>query len=156
MGLQLEFAKPGELYMITQGSGGGYGDVLEREPAAVSEEYLDELISLNTVKNIYHVVLDEVTGAIDTTATEAARKAERQLRISRGKSYDEFVAGWETEFPPADIPYYGSWKERDLLYLGNRESTCPADNIVSVMMRDPKDVRIEQLEQELAAAKTNG
>ena len=102
------------------------------------------------------MVLDEVTGAVNTTATEAARKAERQLRISRGKSYDKFVTGWETEFPPEDIPYYGSWKERDLLYLGNRENTCPADNIVSVMMRDPKDVRIEQLEQELAAAKTNG
>ena len=155
MGLQLEFAKPGELYMITQGSGGGYGDVLEREPAAVSEEYLDDLISLNTVKNIYHVVLDEVTGAVDAVATDAARKAERQLRISKGKSYDDFVAGWETEFPPADVPYYGSWKERDLLYLGDREHTCPADDIVSVMMRDPKDVRIEQLEQELAAAKIN-
>ena len=71
MGLQLEFAQPGELYMITQGSGGGYGDVLEREPEAVAREYLDDLISMNTVTNIYHVILDAESGAVDTAATTA-------------------------------------------------------------------------------------
>ena len=32
MGLQFDVAKDGELYMISQGAGGGYGDVLERDP----------------------------------------------------------------------------------------------------------------------------
>ena len=35
MGLQFDIAKDGELYMISQGTGGGYGDALERDPAAV-------------------------------------------------------------------------------------------------------------------------
>ena len=153
MGLQLEFADPGELYMITQGSGGGYGDVLDREPEAVSTEYLDELISLNTVINIYHVVLDEKTGAVDIAATSAARDAERTARKARGKPYKEFVAGWETDTPPSDIPYYGSWKDKTVLYRGSPDNTCPADAIVPIMMRDPKDVRIEQLERELKACR---
>lgn len=153
MGLQLEFAQPGELYMITQGSGGGYGDVLEREPEAVSREYLDELISMNTVCNIYHVVLDQHSGAVDVAATTAARQAERDKRKRLGKPYQEFVAGWETEHPPADVPYYGSWKDRTLIYRGSKDDTCPADAIVPIMMRNPKDVRIEKLEAELAACR---
>ena len=153
MGMQLEFANPGELFMLPQGSGGGYGDPLEREPEAVSEEYLDGLISSNTVKNIYHVALDEERGAVDLKATKKARKAERTKRKRRGKPYKEFVAKWEKDEPPKDVPYYGSWIDRDVLYRGTPDNTCPADAIVSVMMPDPKDVRIAELERELAACK---
>ncbi|MBX9607916.1 MAG: hydantoinase B/oxoprolinase family protein [Gammaproteobacteria bacterium] len=156
MGLQLEFAQPGELYMITQGSGGGYGDVLEREPEAVAREYLDELISMNTVNNIYHVVLDAESGAVDQAATAARRQAERDKRKRLGKPYKEFVKSWETEHPPEHLPYYGSWKDKALIYRGSRHDTCPADAIVPVMMRDPKDVRIEQLEAELTALRAQG
>ena len=151
MGLQLELAQPDELYMITQGSGGGYGDVLEREPEAVSREYLDDLISMNIVTNIYHVILDAERGAVDTAATTAKREAERTKRKQLGKPYKEFVQGWETEHPPQGVPYYGSWKDRSLIYRGSKDDTCPADNIVAIMMRNPKDVRIEKLEAELAA-----
>lgn len=151
MGLQLEFAQPGELYMITQGSGGGYGDVLEREPEAVSREYLDDLISMNTVTNIYHVIVDAESGAVDLAATTVKREAERAKRKQLGKPYKEFVLGWETEHPPEGVPYYGSWKDRSLIYRSSKDDTCSADNIVSIMMRNPKDVRIEKLEAELAA-----
>src|SRR5439155_6238954 len=34
MGMGFELADEGELYMNCQGSGGGYGDVLERDPEA--------------------------------------------------------------------------------------------------------------------------
>ena len=153
MGMQLEFANPGELYMLTQGSGGGYGDVLEREPDAVSVEYLEGLISLNSVRNIYHVVLDEDSGAVDLKATETARKAERNKRKKRGKPYSEFVQQWEKDEPPEDVPYYGSWQDRSVIYRGSPDDTCPADAIVPIMMPDPKDVRIAELERELEACK---
>ncbi|MBI5616276.1 MAG: hydantoinase B/oxoprolinase family protein [Gammaproteobacteria bacterium] len=153
MGLQLEFAKPGELYMITQGGGGGYGDVLERDPTLVAKDLLDGLLSMRSVQNVYHVVLDEKTGAVDHEATQKARDAEREMRKHRGKPYKEFVKSWETPEPPRDVPFYGSWKDKSLLYRGLPDDTCPADAIVPVMMPNPKDVRIAELEAELAAIK---
>lgn len=153
MGLQLEFADPGELYMITQGSGGGYGDVLERDPELVAKDYLDGLISMRPVTEIYYVALDEQTGAVDVEATRKARDAVRAQRLADGTPYKDFVAGWETEKPPADVPFYGSWNDRGTIYMGTPDKTCPADAIVSVMMPDPKDVRIAALEAELAAVK---
>ncbi|MDP6182347.1 MAG: hydantoinase B/oxoprolinase family protein [Gammaproteobacteria bacterium] len=153
MGLQLEFAEPGELYMITQGSGGGYGDVLERDPELVAKDYLDGLISMRPVQQIYHVILDEKTGAVDVEATQKARDAEREKRKARGKPYKEFVKQWQTDTPPADVPFYGSWDDRDTIYMGTPDKTCPADAIEPVMMPDPKDVRIAQLESELASLK---
>lgn len=149
MGLQLEYAQPGELYMITQGSGGGYGDVLERDPELVSRDYLDGLISMRPVREIYHVILDEKTGAVDIEATRKARDAEREARKARGKPYKEFVRQWQTDKPPLDVPFYGSWDDRDVIYMGTPDKTCPADAIVPVMMPNPKDVRIAQLEAEL-------
>lgn len=156
MGLQLEFAEPGELYMITQGSGGGYGDVLERDPELVSKDYLDGLISMRPVKEIYHVVLDGKTGAVDVEATQKARDAEREKRKARGKPYKEFVQGWETDKPSGEVPFYGSWDDRGTIYMGSPEKTCPADAIQSVMMPDPKDVRIAKLEAEIEALKGAG
>lgn len=149
MGLQLEFAQPGELYMITQGCGGGYGDVLDRDPDLVAKDFRDGLISMRTVQQIYHVVLNEETGAVDAPATERAREAEREMRKARGKPYREFVREWETERPPAHLPFYGSWKERDLIYRGGPDDTCPASDIRPVVMPNPKDVRIAELEEAL-------
>jgi N-methylhydantoinase B/oxoprolinase/acetone carboxylase alpha subunit len=149
MGLQLEFAQPGELYMLTQGAGGGYGDVLDRDPESIAEDYRNGLISMRTVQEIYHVVLDEATNAVDQAATEQARASERAMRRKRGKPYAEFVKTWEKDTPPAHLPFYGSWKDRDLIYRGTPDDTCPADAIQGVMMPDPKDVRIARLEAEL-------
>ncbi|MBX9793984.1 MAG: hydantoinase B/oxoprolinase family protein, partial [Burkholderiaceae bacterium] len=153
MGMQLEWAKPGELYMLTQGTGGGYGDVLDRDPAMVADDYRDGLISQRTVEHIYHVVIDEATRAADLEATKASRAAERAKRKQLGKPYAEFVKGWETERPPAHLPFYGSWKDPRVIHRGTPTDTCPSDAIVGVMMPDPKDVRIAQLEAQLAASR---
>jgi acetone carboxylase alpha subunit len=150
MGLQFELANRGELYMITQGAGGGYGDVLERDPELVASDYRDGLVSVETVRDVYHVVLDTDTAALDAEATTAARDAERAARRKRGKPFAEFVKDWETETPPADVPFYGSWGDPRVLFRGTPEDTCPSDAIVSVMMPNPKDVRIAELEGKLA------
>jgi N-methylhydantoinase B/oxoprolinase/acetone carboxylase alpha subunit len=150
MGMQLEWATAGELYMLTQGTGGGYGDVLDRDPTTVADDYRDGLISKRTVEQIYHVVIDEARKAANLEATTAARTAERNKRKKLGKPYAEFIKGWETEHPPAHLPFYGSWKDPTVIYRGTPTDTCPADAIVGVMMPDPKDVRIAQLEAKLA------
>lgn len=149
MGLQLEFANPGELYMLTQGSGGGYGDVLDRDPEMVAQDYRDGLVSMDVARDIYAVALDPATGAVDSEGTAKARDAVRKKRLAQGKPYAEFVAGWETEHPPEHLPFYGSWKDPKVIYRGSPTDSCPADAIVGVMMPDPKDVRIRQLENQL-------
>jgi acetone carboxylase, alpha subunit len=67
--------------------------------------------------------------------------------------YQEFVKQWETATPPTDVPFYGSWKDRETIYLGSPDQSCASDAIQLVMMPDPKDDRIAALEKEIAALK---
>ena len=152
-GLQFELAEAGELYMITQGGGGGYGDILERDPADIVKDWADGIVSKHTIENIYHVVMDYATGAVDQEATDKARAAERKARLARAKPYKEFAAEWTKAKPPEGLPYYGSWDDPTVLHLGTPDDTCPADAIVPVMMPDPKDVEIAKLKAELAELK---
>lgn len=152
-GLQFELGQPGELYMITQGGGGGYGDVLERDPADIAKDWADSIVSRRTIEDIYCVVMDYDTGAIDQQATEKARTEEREARLARAKPYKEFVAEWTKAKPPENVPFYGSWDDPTLLYRGSPDDTCPADAIEPVMMPDPKDVEIAKLKAELNALK---
>ncbi|MBL4782525.1 MAG: hydantoinase B/oxoprolinase family protein [Porticoccaceae bacterium] len=152
-GLQFELAEQGELYMITQGGGGGYGDVLERDPADIASDWADGIVSKKTIENIYFVVMDYETGALDKEATDKARAAERVARLARAKPFKEFAAEWTKAKPPEGLPYYGSWDDPKVLHLGTPDKTCPADAIESVMMPDPKDVEIAALKAELKALK---
>jgi N-methylhydantoinase B len=62
--------------LITYGpSGGGYGDPWRRDPAAVLDNVLDGLFSLQVAREQYGVVI--VDGALDVPATEALRKTRR-------------------------------------------------------------------------------
>ncbi len=152
-GLQFEMAEPGELYMITQGGGGGYGDVLERDPAQIARDWTDGIVSKDVIENMYHVVMDYDTGALDQEATDKARADERKARLARAKPFKEFAAEWTQAKPPENLPYYGSWDDPTVLHLGTPDRTCPADAIEPVMMPDPKDVEIARLQAELAALK---
>lgn len=70
---------PGDvLYMNCQG-GGGYGDPILRDPAAVARDYGDGLISLAAAREIYGVVLSE-DGNVDRPATTERRAQIRNAR----------------------------------------------------------------------------
>ncbi|MCB2062951.1 MAG: hydantoinase B/oxoprolinase family protein [Novosphingobium sp.] len=60
------------------GGGGGFGPAIERDPEAVKEDVLDELVSLDAARERYGVVLtgslDDYDLAIDHQATEQLRK----------------------------------------------------------------------------------
>ena len=155
MGMTFELAAPGELYMMCQGSGGGYGDVLQRDPALVIKDIEEDLISHDTARDIFKVVFDPQSLLVDEEATRALRDAERKARIARGKPFDEFTKTWTTAEPPAYLPYFGSWDDQKVIYgqmLGQRVK-MPADQLQSMFMPNPKDVRIAALEAELAAAR---
>jgi acetone carboxylase, alpha subunit len=154
MGMTFELCNEGELYMICQGSGGGYGDVLERDPALVMKDLREELMSHENACDIYRVVYDEETLVVDEEATRRARDEYRQERIRCGKPFDEFCKEWVLREPPKELPYFGSWEDPNTIYAVNagQRVTMKADALQGVFMPNPKDLRIAELEAQLAAA----
>jgi N-methylhydantoinase B/oxoprolinase/acetone carboxylase alpha subunit len=104
-----DFFGEGDLWVLQCGGGGGYGDVLERDPEAVIKDLREQLLTDWVARNVYHVVYDDEL-VVDPQATAAARAAERKARLERGKPYDEFVAAWRREEPPASLPFLGTWQ----------------------------------------------
>ncbi|TJY63271.1 acetone carboxylase subunit alpha [Sinimarinibacterium sp. CAU 1509] len=152
MGMTFELAAPGELYMMCQGAGGGYGDVLLRDPALVMKDLEENFISDETARDIYKVVFDAATEVVDEEATARRRAEEREARKARGVPFDEFVKTWVTPEPPAHLPYMGCWDDPSEvygIYAGQRVKMQGPD-LTSQFMLNPKDVRIAELEAELA------
>ena len=61
-------------------SGGGYGDPLEREPQLVQQDVKNGLVSMEAARDIYGVVLDEVTARSILAATQELRKNDQRER----------------------------------------------------------------------------
>lgn len=152
-GLQYELAEEGEIYIITQGAGGGYGDVLDRDPASVIKDIEEDLISQETANDIYKVFYNPETFVLDVEKTEKEREKERENRKNRGVPFDEFVKEWETSEPPEHLPFYGSWKKEDVVYAGSPNETMKSGQLTGVWMPDPKDIKIAELEEKLSNLK---
>ena len=58
--------------------GGGYGDVLERDPLMVMKDFKENLISEDVVRDIYFVAFDPVTLEADLAETNRIRKEEKE------------------------------------------------------------------------------
>lgn len=153
MGLQFDRAKDGELYMISQGAGGGYGDPLERDPEAVIKDIELNRISAKVAEDLFSVKYDESTLRLDAEGTRLAREAARAARLERGTPFDEFVAEFVTDEPPADLLYYGSWgADSDRIVAtvfgvdGPERVVGPLAELPPVVMPDGRTLRINQLE----------
>jgi N-methylhydantoinase B/oxoprolinase/acetone carboxylase alpha subunit len=109
----IRFAQPyrrGDIFIGNSSGGGGYGDVLERNPEDVIRDLRSGLISDWVAVNVYKVVYDPQTFLIDADATAAARADEREARKRRGKPFHEFVAEWSQLRPCDDaLKHYGKW-----------------------------------------------
>jgi N-methylhydantoinase B/oxoprolinase/acetone carboxylase alpha subunit len=100
---------PNDILVLSRGSGGGYGDVLERTPDAVLDDLHAGIISQRVASEVYRVVVDD-RGHLDPAATEAARQAARAERIWNGRPWPEFMAAWSRRRPPeAALRHYGDW-----------------------------------------------
>ena len=64
--------------MIEGVTSGGYGDPLDRDPALVLDNFLDDLLSLEQARDVYGVVIDG--RELDEAATSALRARLRQER----------------------------------------------------------------------------
>jgi acetophenone carboxylase len=105
-----EVANDGDLFVMFVGSGGGYGDVLERDPAMVMQDLREGLITVRVARDLYLIAFDDKTLEVDIVETDRRRSEERQARRRRGLSYDRFVSSWSARRPPeAALKYYGEW-----------------------------------------------
>ncbi|MDA8348197.1 MAG: hydantoinase B/oxoprolinase family protein [Pseudomonadota bacterium] len=81
-GLRVE---PGDVVTYYSPVGGGYGDPLERDPAKVLDDVLDDFISVKHAEEVYGVVFDVVDDgygyAVNGAGTSARRAA---IRAARG------------------------------------------------------------------------
>ena len=67
----------GDRLVYQFGGGGGWGDALARDPAAVLDDVWDEYVSIDAARERYGVVitgsLEDLTLAVDEPATAALR-----------------------------------------------------------------------------------
>jgi N-methylhydantoinase B len=73
----------GHIIRAELGGGGGWGDPLRRDPAAVLDDVLDEYVSLESARRDYGVFIDEKTMRIDHEATGKLRKQLERERSAR-------------------------------------------------------------------------
>lgn len=93
-------------------SGGGYGDVLERDPEAVMADIRRGLTSHGVARNVYQVAYDQDALRVDHAATRALREQERENRKRRGRPYAEFEREWLKRKPSEELTReYGPWPE---------------------------------------------
>ena len=74
-----------DIILFRWGSGGGYGDPLERDPEAVLRDLKMNAISLKTVEGVYGVVLKKDGMAVDLDATQRKRGLIREARLALRK-----------------------------------------------------------------------
>ena len=68
----------GDVYEVWETGGGGYGDPFERSVEKVQEDVIDELVSIESAKNDYGVVIDSKTLALDMEKTTKLRKTHKK------------------------------------------------------------------------------
>ena len=74
--------KPGDAFLIRSGGGGGYGDPLERPIEEVAEDVRQGYVSVEAAAELYGVVIDPETFAVDAAATASggARRTRRSAK----------------------------------------------------------------------------
>jgi N-methylhydantoinase B len=89
---------PGDVWYHNWQGGGGYGDPLERDPAAVQHDVSSGLVSRTCASEIYGVVLSE--RGVDLAATSQRRQALREERVS-----GEITPATAADSSPAALRY---------------------------------------------------
>lgn len=102
----------GDTLYFGVGGGGGYGDVLEREPQAVMRDLRDQRMTHQAAREIYHVVYDPDSLRVDEAATARRRDAVRAERLRLSRPFHEFQRDWQRLRPPEQaLQHYGSYPD---------------------------------------------
>jgi len=85
----------GSLLVDYVAGGGGLGDPLDRDPAAVLRDYGRGWASREIAERIYGVVLDTNGKSVNSAATEEKRKEIRESRLREGKPASGKISSWQ-------------------------------------------------------------
>ena len=91
----------GEFWAGISSGGGGYGDPLQRDPEAVLESLIGGFLSLKSTREVYGVVVDAKTMALNIEKTKALRKKLRAARKSKA-------------ITTPNVPGYATWVKKSL------------------------------------------
>lgn len=94
------------LHMQVSSGGGGFGDPIERVPAAVAADVAERIVSVEMAAEVYGVVL-AAGGAVDEDATRRRRAEIRERRLEQADERGAFVAPIGTGEPASVGPPAG-------------------------------------------------
>ena len=83
--------KPGDMIFAKSLGGGGIGDPIEREPEMIVEDLRNKVVTLETMRNVYCVAVEDQTFDIDLDETKKMREEARKTRLSRGIPAKQYV-----------------------------------------------------------------
>jgi N-methylhydantoinase B/oxoprolinase/acetone carboxylase alpha subunit len=107
--------KEGDVVVSSVGAGGGYGDVLDRDPELVLRDLNEKLITIDIAERIYGIALDSETAFVDHARTRQLREAIRADRLAKGEPFETFIVKWLQRKPKDEIlTHYGNWPEPHL------------------------------------------
>jgi N-methylhydantoinase B len=98
---------PGETFEFCAGSGGGWGDPLERDPASVRVDVRIGRLTAGEADDTYGVVLDDA-GTVDGPGTEQRRVEIRRQRLARALPAAIAISDHDSPGPTGDedLPLY--------------------------------------------------
>ncbi|WP_198083863.1 hypothetical protein [Variovorax sp. E3] len=74
----------GNLVFAQSGGGGGWGEPLQRDPAHVLNDVVNDLVSIEKARGDYGVVIDAARLEVDCAATDAFRAQKRKAAKTEG------------------------------------------------------------------------
>jgi N-methylhydantoinase B/oxoprolinase/acetone carboxylase alpha subunit len=111
---------PGSLFSVVSGDGGGYGDPLERDPAQVARDFQNGLTTARAVREVYGVVMDEVSFAVDQSATRDLRSGKRRDRLARGIPASAYKQQMRERVLAHDFPQPAAALYQDVLKISKK------------------------------------
>jgi acetone carboxylase alpha subunit len=93
-----------DLWLHLAGGAGGYGDPIERDPAAVKNDLQLELTTRRTAEKVYCVKLDPETLEVDADATEELRRQRKAERLARAIPARDYIRINREKILKGDIP----------------------------------------------------
>ena len=73
----LTLCESGDVIQFHSAGGGGFGDPLERDPAAVEQDVINEYVSVEKARSDYGVVIDAQTLKVDSRKTQKLRASRK-------------------------------------------------------------------------------